>query len=87
MKSDSLVLYKLPQLTCAEIPAMLQVDDIRETRVYQDAKAEGKAEGELLARLRLIARLHAKKLSASEIADMLDLELQVVRREIRKLDK
>ena len=36
-----MIIYKLPRLSREEIQAMLQVHDIRETRVYQEAHAEG----------------------------------------------
>src|SRR5207302_3821544 len=42
---ETVVLYKLPRLSREEIQAMLQVHDIRETRVYQEAKEEGLKEG------------------------------------------
>ncbi len=42
---ETVIIYKLPRLSREEIQAMLQVHDIRETRVYQEAKEEGKEEG------------------------------------------
>jgi predicted transposase YdaD len=42
---ETVIIYKLAQLSREEIQTMLQVHDIRETRVYQEAKEEGLKEG------------------------------------------
>ena len=74
---------------------MLQVHDIRQTRVYQEAKEEGRKEGieegieaerqrNFQEKLRSIARMGALKLSAGEIADLLGLDVDVVRKEMAK---
>ncbi len=44
---ETILIYKLPHLTREEIQAMLHWPevDIRQTRVYQDALAEGREEG------------------------------------------
>src|SRR5205823_6139179 len=42
---ETVIMYKLPRLSREEIQTMLQVHDIRETRVYQEAKEEGLKEG------------------------------------------
>jgi predicted transposase YdaD len=42
----TIIVYKFTQLTRAEVDAMLGVT-LQETRVYQEAKAEGKVEGKL----------------------------------------
>ncbi len=55
---------------------MLQVHDIRETRVYQEALEEG-IEKE---RRRSILQLAARKMSAEVIAESLGLELEMVRK-------
>jgi predicted transposase YdaD len=72
---ETVIIYKLPRLSREEIQAMLQVDDIRETRVYQEAVEEG-VEKE---RKRAIAKLAASKLSAEDIARFLDLDIGFVR--------
>jgi len=36
------LVYKFPQLTREEIQAMFTIDDLKQTRYYQDAKQEGK---------------------------------------------
>ena len=77
---------------------MLQVHDIRETRVYQDAREEGRQEGRQEGRhegiaaerersreekLALIAKLAARQMPAAEIADLLKLEIDVVLERLR----
>jgi predicted transposase YdaD len=42
---ETIILYKLPRLSREEIQAMLQVHDIRQTRVYQEAVQEGIEKG------------------------------------------
>ena len=61
---------------------MLQVHDIRETRVYQEAKEEGLKEGIEKERLRAIAKMAARNMSAAEIADILGLDEQFVRQQM-----
>jgi predicted transposase YdaD len=60
---------------------MLQVDDIRQTRVFQEAKEEGIAQ-ERDRSLRAVARLAALKMPAEQIAEILELEIELVRREM-----
>jgi len=83
---ETVVLYKLPRLSREEIQAMLQVHDIRETRVYQEAKEEGLKEGMEKGmekeRLRAIAKMAARNMSAAEIADILGLDEQFVRQQM-----
>ena len=38
---ETIILYKVPRLTRAEIKTMLQLHDIRESRAYQEAMEEG----------------------------------------------
>ena len=83
---ETVVLYKLPRLSREEIQAMLQVHDIRETRVYQEAKEEGLKEGMEKGmekeRLRAISQMAARNMSAAQIADILGLDEQFVREQM-----
>ncbi|HEV3448663.1 MAG TPA: Rpn family recombination-promoting nuclease/putative transposase [Gemmataceae bacterium] len=82
---ETVVLYKLPRLSREEIQAMLQVHDIRETRVYQEAREEGLKEGMEKGmekeRLRAISMMAARNMSAAEIADILGLDEEFVRQQ------
>lgn len=60
---------------------MLQVHDIRETRVYKEGVEEGiekERQRNRQEKVNLIAKLAARNLSAAEIADILDLDLEFV---------
>lgn len=74
---ETVIIYKLPRLSREEIQAMLEVHDIRETKVYQEALDEGAAQ-ERERILQAIPKLAARGLSALEIADVLKLEPSVV---------
>jgi predicted transposase/invertase (TIGR01784 family) len=76
---ETVVIYKLPRLSREEIQAMLKVQDIRETRVYQEALEEGEKNGAKKATARAIVKLAAKKLPAEEIASLLEVDIEVVR--------
>jgi predicted transposase/invertase (TIGR01784 family) len=73
---ETVIIYKLPRLTREEIQTMLQIHDIRESRVYQDALEEGREEGMDLAIVRLASILK----SVEEIATALKVDPERVRR-------
>jgi len=96
---ETVIIYKLPRLSREEIQAMLQVHDIRETRVYRDAKEEGLKEGiekgiekgakqerdrQFQNQLRAVARMAARKIPAEDIAEMLGLDITLVRAEMAR---
>jgi predicted transposase/invertase (TIGR01784 family) len=78
---ETVIIYKLPRLSREEIQAMLQVDDIRKTRVYQEAQEEGRQE----ALLRTLAKLAAMKFAPEQIAEILDFDVDLVRKAMAKL--
>ena len=59
---------------------MLGVDDIRQTRVYREAKEEGLQQGRQEGIALAIEKLAAKNMSAEEIAAILEVDLDMVRR-------
>ena len=72
---------------------MLQVDDIRKTRVYQEALEEGIEQGieqgakkeqqrQYQEKLGAIAKMAAKNIPAEDIADFLGLEIDLVRQQL-----
>jgi predicted transposase/invertase (TIGR01784 family) len=93
---ETVIIYKLPRLGRQEIQTMLQVRDIRETRVYQEAREEGLQEGLQRGiekgmkkgrrdeKLKLIRKMAARNMSAAEIADILELDVKLVRKTMRK---
>ncbi len=74
---ERVIIYKLSHLSREEIEAMLQIHDIRESRVYQEAMEEGEKKG--MAKGVAIARLAAEKKSVAEIAAILKVEVEQVR--------
>ncbi len=44
---ETVLLYKFPQMSREEVEAMFTLGDLKKTRVYRDARLEGKLEGKL----------------------------------------
>ncbi len=78
---ETIIIYKLSRLSREEIQAMLQIHDIRESRVYREAKEEGLKEGlkEGIEKGAAIVRLAAGKKSIAEIAAILKVDAEQVR--------
>jgi predicted transposase/invertase (TIGR01784 family) len=75
---ETIIVYKLPQKSREEIQAMFGLSELKQTKVYQEAKQEGFAEGEQKAKLKAIPRLMQLGLSVEMIAEGLDLSVEVV---------
>lgn len=60
--------------------AMLNVNFIRGTKVYQEAKEEGRLESQV----KLVPKLLQKGLSIQEVADILELDIEEVRKAAQK---
>ncbi|NEP78464.1 MAG: Rpn family recombination-promoting nuclease/putative transposase [Okeania sp. SIO3B3] len=88
------VLEKLPEMSRQELEAMFGIDDLKKTRFAQELMAEskaegialGKAEGEILGKLKVIPSLLRKGFSVEEIAETLELEIEQVRQAIANLN-
>jgi predicted transposase/invertase (TIGR01784 family) len=80
---ETVILYKLPRISREEIQTMLQIHDIRESRIYQEGRMEGIEKGVALT----IAKMATKGLSAQEIAAMLDLDLERVQQAMAKTEQ
>ena len=80
---ETILVYKLPLLSRREIEAMFSLSDLRQTKVYQEALAEGRQEGRqegrIQAKLESIPRLLALGLSVEQVAQALELEVEQVR--------
>jgi len=50
---------------------MLNLNLFKQTRVYQEAKAEGKEEGEIKTKLKILQKLVQRGMSIQEIAEVL----------------
>ncbi|WP_265578459.1 DUF2887 domain-containing protein [Microcystis aeruginosa] len=73
--------YKFTNLSRTELEAMFGLDDLRQTRLYQEAKEEGREE----AKTEVIAGLLALGLSIEQIATALQLELTKVQETAARL--
>jgi predicted transposase/invertase (TIGR01784 family) len=71
---ETVIIYKLARFSREEIQTMLQVHDIRETRVYQEAMEEGAKK----VTARHIVNMAAKKIPAEEIAAILEVNIELV---------
>ncbi|RCJ31500.1 hypothetical protein A6769_30630 [Nostoc punctiforme NIES-2108] len=69
-----IAVYKFANLSREEVEAMLGVK-LEETRVYQEAKQEGREE----LKLELVSRFLARGMSMEEVAQLLDLTIEQVR--------
>ena len=58
---ESVLVSKFSKLTRQEIEAMFLVSDIKQTRVYQEAKQEGKQEGRQDEAINLLVRILSKR--------------------------
>jgi predicted transposase/invertase (TIGR01784 family) len=76
---ETIVVYKFPNLSREEIETMLNLNLLKETRVYQEAKAEGEEEGELKAKLKILPKLVQRGLSIQEISELLELDEETIR--------
>ena len=76
---QTIVIYKFPQLSYEEIEEMLNLEEIKQTKIYQDAKEEGKLE----QKLEMIPLLQELGLTVEQIAQRLEIEENLVRQHIQ----
>ena len=74
---ESIMVYKFPQKSRQEVAQMLGVEDLKQTRFYQEVFAEGKEEGKLEA----VSRMLESGVDLETIAQWLDLPLETVRKQ------
>lgn len=70
---ETIILYKFPKKSREEIEAMFGLSDLKKTKVYQEAKQEGKLES--------VPRLLALGLTVEQVAKALDLSVEQVNQE------
>ncbi len=56
---ETILVYKLPQLSRREVESIFSLSDLRQTKVYQEALEEGRQEGELQTKSEAVPRLLA----------------------------
>lgn len=72
---ETIVVYKFPNLSREEIETMLNLNLLKETKVYQEAKEEG----EIKAKLKILPKLVQRGMSIQEIATILELDTDTIR--------
>ena len=85
---ETILVYKLPRLSRREIEAMFSLDELKQTRYFQDVREEaraegreeGREEGEQSAKLASVPRLLALGLTVEQVAEVLQLEIEQVRK-------
>mgnify|MGYP001582586956 CR=1 FL=1 len=80
---ETVVLAHFPKLSRKELEHMVQTLDLRETKVYQEAKAEGRAEGNEETRAEIAVRLLTGKFSVEKVMELTGLSI----RKVQKLRK
>ena len=78
---ETIIVYKLPQKSREEIAAMLGLSELKKTRFYQEVFEEGKQEGKQEA----IPQLLLMGLSLEQIAQALDLPIEVVQQAAQQI--
>ncbi|NEP30633.1 Rpn family recombination-promoting nuclease/putative transposase, partial [Moorena sp. SIO3B2] len=89
---ETILVYKLPLLSRTEIEAMFSLSDLRQTKVYQEALAEGIQagrlegiqQGEIQGKLKSIPRLLALGLTVEQVAQALELEVEQVKQVVQQ---
>ena len=80
---ETIIIYKFPKLSYEEIETMLNLQEIKQTRVYRDAKAKGKLEGIEQQKLAMIPLLQELGLNTKQIAQKLEISEDLVRANIK----
>ncbi len=79
---EKIIVYKLPEKSREEIAAMFSLGDLKQTRFYRDAFADGEQKGEQRGEQKTkqgaVSRMLKLGLSLEVIAESLDLPLSVV---------
>jgi predicted transposase YdaD len=68
---EAILVNKFPNLSREEIKAMLSLELIRGTRVYEELKEE--------VQIEIIAKLLQRGMSVQEVAEILELDVEVIR--------
>ena len=70
----TIFVYKLPEKSREEIEAMFGLSELKQTKVYQEAKLEGQLEG----KLEMIYKLLEEGFKIEEVARISDLPLEII---------
>ncbi len=76
---ETIIVYKFPQKSREEIEQMFGFSELKQTKVYQEAKQEGKQEGKLEGKLESIPFMLSLGATVEQIAEALGLDIELVR--------
>ncbi len=68
--------YKFPNLAVEEIEAMMDLDEFKNTRLYESILEKTK--------LKLVSKLTEKGMSIQEIAELLELDTEIIRKHLQQ---
>jgi predicted transposase/invertase (TIGR01784 family) len=84
---EEILLRRFTQLDREEVRKMFQLHDLRESKVWQEARQtgreEGREEGKTDVLRDLVRKWRARGMSAKEIAELMELPIQTIRRLMR----
>ncbi|MDJ0797218.1 MAG: DUF2887 domain-containing protein [Calothrix sp. MO_167.B12] len=81
---ERMLIYKFSDKTRQELEAMFGLTEWRQTRFYQEVKEEVEEETKLATKLETIRELLKVGLNVEQIAQVLKLDIEVVRQAIDK---
>jgi predicted transposase/invertase (TIGR01784 family) len=81
---ETVIIYKLRHLSREEIQTMLQISDLRDTRVYQEALEEGREEGTREYAIKVILNMASKQVPPEKIAEFLEVGVDLVQQVLKE---
>ena len=75
---EKIIIYKFPHKSRQELEAMFNLTEWKQTKFYQEAKQEGEQKGEIKGKLKTVPLLLKLGLTTEQIAQDLELDLEVV---------
>ena len=82
---ETIVLYKFPRMSREEIETMLGLNDLKQTKVYQEALEEGREEGIYEERHRMALEMLTNGMSVEQVSKLTQLpkeEIQQIKKSI-----
>jgi len=76
---EKIIIYKFPQKSRQELEAMFSLTEWKQTRFYQEAKEEGKLEGEQEGKLKTVSSFLKLGLTPEQIAEELEINIEKIR--------
>ena len=81
---ETILVYKLTNLTRQEIEAMFTLDELKQTRYFREVAEDAKVEGKLEGKLETVPLLLELGLTVEEIAARLAVDIEAVRQVTEK---